>query len=197
MSDLKTLIINFKVIGLLQKDDKLCVKKDAKYLFIDPCTFYQPILRGLWYHDNRSFTYEKISSMMKDLHTLLDKDDSYKNLKLESYEKMKEYLYPILNDALNGLKTLKDTYSIDKTFSSQLEVEIANLEMIVKSVSPTVSSTVSQPVSPPIPLQPLQPLQFQQPLQMSPQMIQNTGSLPNSIQGSLNLNDNWVSDNDT
>lgn len=192
----KTLIINLKVLGILTKESKLISR--GKFLIIDPITWYQPFVRKFYHNDGRSFTYDKISSIMKELYFLLEKQDSYKYLKLSSKKEMNEYLLPILNDAKNGLILLKETYIDDKTFVSQLDVEICNFEMILKNIHNEFK--VSDPI--PIPTNTLlqSPLQnsIQSPLQssmQSPLQIPLQSSLQIPLQPSYNLNSDKLSEN--
>lgn len=127
----KVLIINLKVLGNIQKGMKL--KSHDKYLEIDPITWYQPIQRFI-NREDRTYTYNKLSEMNKYLFDFISEEESHKYLNFNNNTELYVFLLPIIERSMIGINNLKETYEEDKTCVSQLEVEIANLEMITKNI---------------------------------------------------------------
>jgi hypothetical protein len=115
----KTLIINLKILGQLQKGAK--INTYDKYFTIDDDGHLQGALRRLR-RDDRTNTYDKISKLVEELSKLNFKD----SLLCYSNENIKE----ILNEAITGLTTLKETYDKDRTFVSKISVEIDILKQL-------------------------------------------------------------------
>jgi hypothetical protein len=129
MSDPKTLIINLKIIGSLDSGIKLNTRE--KYFTLDNVNWYQG-LRRFYRRDDRSVTYEKISYLIRNVQDLLQSlTDGPRSLGLENETQLREYLSPILEDAQRGLRSLQLTYEEDKTFTSQIDVEIATIDRIL------------------------------------------------------------------
>jgi len=126
------LIVNLKILGRVEVGSKLISK--GTYLIIDPIKWYQPIVRKLWHHEDRTYSYNKISNMVKEIYELLDDKKSYTYLRFTGENEMYNHLVPILERAKSGLINLKDTYQDDKTFSEQLDTEINNVHYIIVEI---------------------------------------------------------------
>jgi hypothetical protein len=130
--DYNTLIINLKILAQLDTGVKLNTRN--KYFILDTVNWFQGLLRT-YRRDTRDVTYEKICSLIKDVKDLVNDFDYQRvNLEFESKEAFHEYIKPILEDALDGLKTLKTTYGDDQTFVAQISLEIDKLERITNSI---------------------------------------------------------------
>lgn len=117
----KHLLINLRVLGLLEKGVKLNTRD--KFFTIDPVSLIQGLKR-FYRKDDRTFSYEKISTLVSELQQYINKcsPDQY------------EIIGPIILKAQKGLETLKETYEDDKTFVSQMEFEISNFNVILKKI---------------------------------------------------------------
>jgi hypothetical protein len=137
MIDFKSLIINLKIIGHLKTGVKLNARE--KFFELDDINWYQGLFR-LYRRDDRTVTYEKITFLIKDLSELIlleDKKlhDTTGNMFKNRLE-FNGYIFPILSEAINGLKTLTTTYKDDETFIAQLELELDRLIRISYLVRP-------------------------------------------------------------
>lgn len=121
----KTHIINLKILGQIESGIKLNTRE--KYFTLDTSIWSQG-LRRLYRGDNRKATYEKISDLVQNIGELIEE-----RVNGQDAEEFKAYISPIIEQAIKGLNSLIDTYVEDKTFVSQMEVEVTELkEHLVK-----------------------------------------------------------------
>ena len=130
MSDAKTLIINLKVLGELDKGVKLNTRE--KYFTLDNITWYQGLKR-FYRRDDRSVTYEKISYLIRNIQDLANNcTDGPRSLGLENIGELCAYLNPVLEKSKIGLRSLQNTYEEDKTFVNQIDVEISSIDRLIE-----------------------------------------------------------------
>ena len=128
--DLKTILINLKVLGSLETGMKLNTRE--KNFIIDDITWWQSAAR-LYRRDSRDVTYEKLVELIGSLSSILSSKDGNSQILAMNYKSIEDFvlnLKNILLKAIEGLKKLKETYILDVTFVSQLEIEIENLKRI-------------------------------------------------------------------
>lgn len=121
----KKTIVNLIVLGQLEKGKKINCK--GKTFVVDDYTKFQGIFRFLR-NDDRTSTLDKIEILVNDVKLL---HDYYKN----EYESgnNKENLLNLrlyIDQGLNGLEKLRETYSDDKTTWASLGFEIEKLKRI-------------------------------------------------------------------
>lgn len=120
----RIIIVNIKILGELKNGVKLNTRE--KHFALDDVGFLQAFKR-LYRVDSRESTYEKISELVKDVQELFNRS---KILDMEKDEFIK-YIIKDLIKAKKGLLSLKDTYSEDKTFISQIDIEISALGRLI------------------------------------------------------------------
>lgn len=130
MSDAKTLIINLKTLGNLERGIKLNTRE--KYFTLDDFNWYQGAKR-FYRRDDRTVTYEKISFLIRNISELINGSDGYKFLGRSSQDDLKKYMVPILKRARGGLGHLQATYEDDKTFVNQIDVEISIIQRLIEN----------------------------------------------------------------
>lgn len=125
----KTMIINLKVLGNLNPNNKLNTKE--KYLTIDegPSQRIKRYYRG----DDRNLTREKINLLIKDLQNFIETIPTvYITLKFDSSEELYDYILTTIKQTKTGLLNLRETYNGDATFVPQLDIEISDLVRIIE-----------------------------------------------------------------
>lgn len=123
----KTHIINLKILGQIESGIKLNTRE--KYFTLDTSIWSQG-LRRLYRGDNRKATYEKISDLVQNIGEIIDE-----RVNSSDKDEFKQYISPIIEQAIKGLTSLIDTYIEDKTFVSQIEVEITELKKYLERVT--------------------------------------------------------------
>lgn len=121
----KKIVINLKLLGELEMGVKLNTREN--FFSIDDTRWDQGV-RRTWRGDSRNSTYEKISELVSESKNLLEEQ--------KDNDEFKEFMIPILKNAVKGLSSLKDTYSSDKTFLSKIDLEIETMERMVKRLEP-------------------------------------------------------------
>jgi hypothetical protein len=127
----KTTIINLKILGELEMGVKLNTRE--RYFTLDDTTWYQGLNRK-WRGDTRDSTYEKVSQLVTETKELLESNEP--NLE-NTIEEFVNFMVPIIDKAKKGLRSLQETYTADKTFISQIDLEISVLERIIQKLDPS------------------------------------------------------------
>ena len=134
MNKTKITIINLKILGELCQGVKLNTRE--RYFTLDDTTWYQGVYRT-WRGDSRQLTYEKINELISDTRELINtyqstgKTDDNNINNIGDFE---SYMNDILNNAIKGLRSLMETYNEDKTFISQLCVELEILTNLLNNL---------------------------------------------------------------
>ena len=126
--ELKTLIVNLKVIGSLQQGDKIRARS-KKYIEKDPNVWYTPFLR-MKNGEDRLFTSTIIENQSRSLREIVYSDSFDQFLDTTEGSMLLNELQETLAKAINGLSTLQNTYMNDDTFVSLISVEITILNQI-------------------------------------------------------------------
>ncbi len=142
--DKKTTIVNLMVLGQLDKGKKINAK--GKRFVLDEFNQFQGLYR-LFRREDRSTTLDKIELLVKEVGDIVkeliankDNNDSTKN-DLITCDKMRDYI----EQGLNGIEKLKETYIDDKTTWAILAFEMEKLEKLKNSIPLT---SVQVPVIP-------------------------------------------------
>lgn len=121
MCEHSDVIPRLKFIAKLNKGDKIYVKQ----LHIQPNNLFYRLLRSFYYVDDRanalSFVHSTIRSGF-ELLTLHSKEDS------PFHSKLSENLIHDLEQAKEGLRNLKETYSDDAMFTCKIDALIEDIE---------------------------------------------------------------------
>jgi hypothetical protein len=124
----KTIVINLSILGELENGIKLNTRE--KHFTLDQITWYQGLQR-LMRRDDRKVTYEKISFLIRNTQELvLNRPEEFTPFIGEIIN-----IKPILEKAKTGLKSLKDTYEDDKTFSCEINVEMSSLVRLLTTLT--------------------------------------------------------------
>lgn len=124
----KKIVINLKLLGELEMGVKLNTREN--YFSIDDTRWDQGA-RRMWRGDSRNSTYEKVSELVSETKQMLETE-----IKKNNNDEFKQFMIPILEKASKGLRSLKDTYTSDKTFLSKIDLEIETMERIIKRLNP-------------------------------------------------------------
>jgi len=128
----KKIVINLKLLGELEMGVKLNTREN--FFSIDDTRWDQGA-RRMWRGDSRNSSYEKISELVSETKNLLEEQ--------KESDEFKKFMIPILKNATKGLRSLKDTYSSDKTFLSKIDLEIETMERIIKQLEPDYQPGIS------------------------------------------------------
>lgn len=136
MDDLKTLIVNLKILGSIEVGTKLSTR-DRIFELSFP-SIPQTLLRKFYYCENRNLSLEKIINIVKDLRKLMEYEDTshlpYAVLNFKNKEEFNEYIKPIIKQTIVGLTNMRETYSDDKTYVAKLDLEIQTIERMLKTI---------------------------------------------------------------
>ena len=121
--DKEELLINLKVLSQLQKNQKLISR--GAYINIEIVSIIPEFLRRWNRQDNRHESIKKINSIVNrsvEFITSWEKDleDGEINVDLDN---MKQYL----ENALNGIKNLKETYATCTQTCARIDITLANI----------------------------------------------------------------------
>ncbi len=209
---IKILIINLQILGRLKKGEK--IDSSGRYFIINKIAWYQGLQR-MYHSEGRDNTYNNISIMIERLYKWLENPDPHKYLKMNSKKDLYEYLEPILNTIKNSINNLKYTYEDDQTFVAKLDLEISNLDLLLKSIKTLESIPVPIPVPVSVPFQSFHSLPPMNSVQSSvsipvPQLglgelmspksttlsykdsVKDTGLDDEDLQGLSETNDDWM-----
>jgi hypothetical protein len=114
------LLAKLKLIGKLKQNEKLNVKK----MFIQPDNIISKISRSLLFVDDRENTLNFIQNT-------LEKCFEFMETKEKNNPRLDNILID-LSDALEGIKTLKTTYSTDVFFCCKIDVLVQEIEIKIK-----------------------------------------------------------------
>lgn len=140
---LDTLFVNLKILGKITTQGRKLYTHD-NYLKLDNGDNYKQKVYRWIYNENRAITLEKIKEVIRESIDI-GQSAMYSEILLRSShldggesEEIKKWvdgniqilggLLSEMKKAINGIKTLQDTYSDDSTLCSKLELEIELLE---------------------------------------------------------------------
>ena len=129
----KSILINLKILGELEIGVKLNTRE--RYFELDDPSWYQGARRK-WRGDTKQSAYEKISELILDTKEMLENSTTDPSSLENSLEEFNAFMVPILEKASKGLRSLQETYSYDKTFISQIDLEINVLERMIQKLDP-------------------------------------------------------------
>jgi hypothetical protein len=154
------LFINLKVLSKIEDGQKLYTKEE--YLMLDDGTSYKQMLLRWWHREDRITTLNKIQEVVEssvscgqnainsELMIIKHFNQNYNEIGASERVKLRHWeterdkfiqtdninllksLASEMDNALFGLRKLKDTYNDDKTLGSKLELEIEILERNVE-----------------------------------------------------------------
>lgn len=120
--DIEEIIINLKLLEILDKNQKLITR--GSYLNIEPRSLIPEFVRRWNRQDNRHETIKKINSVVNAAIKLLETEDVYN---------VRDYL----RKSVTGIANLKETYSTCSQTCARLEVIIDKINTSLKNDSET------------------------------------------------------------
>ena len=119
------LLINLKMIGLLEQNDKIAI--DNELIVIDHTSLFQGIKRW-WFESNRMKGIVFIENLINTIDTIykkLIKKDTVENNKLINTIQL------YLNNSIDGLTNMKLTYKNDTEYTTKIDGIIFNIRKII------------------------------------------------------------------
>lgn len=134
--DWKLTILNLKMLGQIDTGTKLNTRGNE--FTLDDCNIFQGIYR-YYRRDDRCHTLTKIEQLVRNVQTLVNHLIDGKNVHTVQngfpYITIDKIALDIEN-GMNGLEKLRDTYNHDKTTSTKLEIEISCLKDVLLKIKP-------------------------------------------------------------
>ena len=142
---------NLKILSKIQVGDKLLYQDDLFY--IDSWTYIQPIYRW-YYNESRSSTLKYLNDFIQSVFNLIEIIYSNEMGTLENNyyiqvskpqifnEENSTLLVNIINElqnAINGLNNIKQTYKQDIHFVSSIDILIEKIQVRIKKVQNSLS----------------------------------------------------------
>uniref|UniRef100_A0A6C0EHW6 Uncharacterized protein n=1 Tax=viral metagenome TaxID=1070528 RepID=A0A6C0EHW6_9ZZZZ len=121
------LLINLKIIGLLEKNDKISINDEL--IIIDHNTLFQGMKRW-WFESNRMKGIIFIETLINTI------DTNYKTLirktkTTPANNKLINTIQLYLTNAVDGLENMKLTYKDDKEYTSKIDTINYNIRQII------------------------------------------------------------------
>ena len=121
------LLINLKIIGLLEKNDKISINDEL--IIIDHNTLFQGMKRW-WFESNRMKGIIFIETLINTI------DTNYKTLirktkTTPANNKLINTIQLYLTNAVDGLENMKLTYKDDKEYTSKIDTINDNIRQII------------------------------------------------------------------
>ena len=121
------LLINLKIIGLLEKNDKISINDEL--IKIDHNTLFQGMKRW-WFESNRMKGIIFIETLINTI------DTNYKTLirktkTTPANNKLINTIQLYLTNAVDGLENMKLTYKDDKEYTSKIDTINYNIRQII------------------------------------------------------------------
>ena len=129
---LDDVIANLKVIGMVQKNDKLCVRRGK--LSLEPADNLQFVRRWIL-HDSRDMTMmhvkNTITSAVKIARTVMNSTDMAAEMRSWTLKSLSDEML----NCQNGLQNLKTAYLADSAVVAIIDVLISKLDVQSRAIS--------------------------------------------------------------
>jgi len=132
----RNLIVNLEVLGSLDYNTKLYARGNV---FVHCPVNHLSSVKRFLYSEDREITQLRIKDLVNELHLTISPINKEK-------KELYKYIYPIIYNAMEGLKKLKKTYDDDKTYVASMEIDIKNINELIKSIKNYVPQEIIENV---------------------------------------------------